>query len=283
MDVKQALAMPNRGAIEQWARAGAQSQYLGTMDVLDEKMHIVLCRVLYKYLMVVSAEDLSVSPHLMFNGMWEPWVTMAIAKHIQPGMCCVDIGAQQGYYTVMMADLVGEEGHVIAFEPQEWALMCIERSLDANGFRKRVTTFPMALSDKIGGGVLYNHPWLYGGASLEALPGLGDGYDVDVTTLDAALTDPMRPEHVGDPDFVKIDVERLEANVMLGMAELIERKRKLTICVEVTGPASELAAKYSALGFAVGTVGYDGHVRPFDPKRDERQDDEWQMLWFDRK
>lgn len=283
MDVKQALAMPNRGSIEEWARAGAKSQYLGTMDAMEEKLNVVLCRVLYKYLMVVSAEDLSVSPHLMLNGMWEPWVTMAIARHIKPGMCCADIGAQQGYYTLMMADLVGEQGHVLAFEPQEWAVMCLERSLDLNGFRNRVTMFPMALSDVPGGGKLYTHPWLRGGASLQSLEGLGMPQEVDVTTLDAVLAEAARPPHVGDPDFIKIDVERLESNVLLGMSGLLERKRKLTICVEVTGRAAELAAKYTELGFEVGSVHYDGHVRKFDPKRDERQGDEWQMLWFERK
>lgn len=289
MDVRQALAMPNRGSIEQWARAGAQSQYMGTLGVLGKQMPIVLCRVLHKYLMIVSATDLSVSPHLMLSGMWEPWVTMAIAKHVKPGMCCLDVGAQQGYYTLLMADLVGEQGHVLSFEPQQWALKCLERSLDANGFRDRVTLSDTAVSDTVGSAVLYNHPYLLGGASLKALDGLGDGYDVDVVTIDSTLgafadddTDWASPASP-DPDFVKIDVERLESNVLNGMSELLERKRNITLCIEVTGPAAPMAEKYAALGFEVGTVDYDGYVKKFDPKRDERQGDEWQMLWLERK
>jgi len=282
MDIRQALAMPNRSSIEQWARTGAQSQYLGTMKVINEEVPIVLCRVLHKYLMIVSAKDLSVSPHLMLNGMWEPWVTMAIARYIKPGMVCVDVGAQQGYYTLLMADLVGDLGHVLVFEPQQWACMCLEKSLDTNGLRKRVTHWDMALADRVGGLDLYTHPYLQGSASLKRLDGLSKGDVVDVTTLDAVLEQPERYSEMPDPDFVKIDVERLESEVLEGMSNLLERKRKITICAEVTGPAQPLVDKYTAQGFTAGTVGYDGHVKKFDPKRDENQGDEWQMLWLER-
>jgi len=51
------------------------------------------------------------------DGFWESWVTVAVARHLQAGMCCVDVGANYGYYTLLMASFVGPEGRIIACEP----------------------------------------------------------------------------------------------------------------------------------------------------------------------
>lgn len=279
MDMRQVLTMiPNRGAIEEWARHGAQSQYVGTMGSVRGTMPLVLCRVLNKYLMLVNAEDASVAPHLMLSGIWETWITMAIADHVKPGMCCVDVGSHLGYYTMLMADLAGESGHVLSVDPQDWACQCQHRSLDLNGFRSRVHIEPVAAGAENGEGSLYAHPYLTGDASLEQRAHLGKCEDVTIETLDLLLE---RWGHA--PDFVKIDAERLEWQVLEGMSRTIAEKRPLTICVEVTGPAVPHIGRYEDLGFEVGTVGYDGTVRIFEPSRDEREGEDWQMLWLRRK
>jgi ubiquinone/menaquinone biosynthesis C-methylase UbiE len=40
-----------------------------------------------------------------------------IKKNVKPGMFALDIGANIGFYTVLLSKMVGREGRVIAFEP----------------------------------------------------------------------------------------------------------------------------------------------------------------------
>jgi hypothetical protein len=77
----------------------------------------VLCKVLGKYLMWVDALDQGLSPHLIFQGFWEMWITAAMARFVRRGTTVVDVGANVGYYTLLLADAVGPQGRVVAFEP----------------------------------------------------------------------------------------------------------------------------------------------------------------------
>src|SRR5262249_27856938 len=42
-----------------------------------------------------------------------------IRRLVKPGSCVVDIGANIGFYTALLADCVGPTGRVYAFEPDE--------------------------------------------------------------------------------------------------------------------------------------------------------------------
>src|ERR687885_871958 len=44
----------------------------------------------------------------MALGVYEPSAVALVKRLVRPGMCCLDIGAQTGYFTCLMASLVGE-------------------------------------------------------------------------------------------------------------------------------------------------------------------------------
>ena len=50
-------------------------------------------------------------------GSWEPEVVESIQKHVVARMTVLDIGAQSGFYSLLLSRLVGGEGRVFAFEP----------------------------------------------------------------------------------------------------------------------------------------------------------------------
>src|SRR5262249_16800618 len=56
--------------------------------------------------------------YIFMFGMWEVVGTRLVQCLLQPGMSFVDVGANIGYYSLLAARLVGEQGHVLAFEPE---------------------------------------------------------------------------------------------------------------------------------------------------------------------
>src|ERR1043166_6526206 len=163
MNIRDMFSNLDRSAIEKWCRAQTQVTYLGD--------HRALCRVLGKYLMYVDTRDLSLAPHMMMNGFWEMWVTQAIVDYVKPGMRCIDVGANCGYYTLLLADLVGEKGRVWAYEPQERVFEMLKHTGRVNG-GAHVSISMNAISNRIKERLIYSTQRLLGSAALEHADGL---------------------------------------------------------------------------------------------------------------
>src|ERR1017187_252034 len=68
---------------------------------------------------------------------------------LTPGDCIYDIGAALGLYTVFLAQVVGEKGHVVAFEPEFDSYARLRENLKLNNLNN-VQPFRLALSDREG-------------------------------------------------------------------------------------------------------------------------------------
>src|SRR6478735_3598872 len=53
----------------------------------------------------------------LFREAYEPSVRFAIDSFVGPGSVCYDIGANQGLWSLRMAERAGPHGQVFAFEP----------------------------------------------------------------------------------------------------------------------------------------------------------------------
>ena len=189
----------------------------------------ILCRVLGRYKVYVDSSDVGLAPHLMLDGYWEMHVTEAILGFVRSGMTVVDVGANQGYFTMLLADLVGPTGHVFAAEPNPRMMDMLQKSVLLNGFRTRVVSIAQALSRNSGDTVTLHIP--------KDLPQNGsimwNGNEtskpvvIDTLSLDDLIGD-------GPVDFIKIDVEGAEEAVWDGMARIIARNRPLSIILEFT-------------------------------------------------
>lgn len=58
-----------------------------------------------------------------------------VSRVLRPGMCFCDVGANQGFYTLLAANLVGASGRVLAFEPAATEVRKLRRNIRLNGFR----------------------------------------------------------------------------------------------------------------------------------------------------
>src|SRR5688572_22813961 len=72
---------------------------------------------IYDYVLLLDSDDPGISSQLLSHGSREPEQKFIIESMVKPGMVAFDLGANLGYYTIMMARLVGDSGRVYAVEP----------------------------------------------------------------------------------------------------------------------------------------------------------------------
>src|SRR3954453_12660410 len=126
----------HRAALEDACRRDASPVYLGD--------HIGLCRILGRYKLHIDSRDGGFGANVMLDGYWELWLTQFMARSVARGAIVVDVGANYGYYSLLLADLVGPAGHVYAIEPNPAAATLLRRSVALNGFDARTTICEVA-------------------------------------------------------------------------------------------------------------------------------------------
>jgi len=259
-----------REQLEEWCRARAQAIPVGH--------DLVLCRVLGKHLMYCLARDCALTPHLALDGIWEPWVTMAIARHVRPGMRCLDVGACYGYYAILMADIVGAPGHVEAWEPYHDNLLRLNASLNGGSIEVHSSALGM------GADVIVAPPpsdvlSLFNAGGVEVVPALDDGRAPPRYQRRVSSGYPT-----GTFDFVKIDVEGDEAQVWDALGAF-RQYGPVTVCLEFT-PEKHADPEAFLLniekdGFRLGTVGHDGTPRACSIEEALQPDTGgFRMLWL---
>jgi len=167
----------------------------------------------------VDALDFSVSQPLA-SGSYEPHLRAFYEARLKPGMTFIDVGANIGLYSMLAADLVGEHGRVISFEPNSENCRLILLSAIKNRF-KNVALFPLALSDTIGHTFFATFLGSNGGMLPSDESVLNDP---NCTVVPTMRMDDFVHERV---DVIKIDVEGAEGLVVRGAQKLIEQYRPL--------------------------------------------------------
>ena len=162
---------------------------------------------------VPSAADSTVSKRIMATGRTEPQFTEMLRRIIAPGSTVMDVGANIGYFTCVMAQGVGTSGRVIAFEPFARPRRYLQHNIELNGFRS-VCVDPRALADWTGPGYVTLPAY-----RLERDPADAVGDEVDVVPLDSAAAD----WDLSALDIVKVDIEGAELRALEGMRSSIAR------------------------------------------------------------
>lgn len=137
---------------------------------------------------------------------------------LQPGDVVIDIGAHIGCFAVPAARAVGASGHVYACEAIPTTSVALQHTIEANGLQN-VTVVNRGLGSTAGSATFS----VSGGSSAHGdLGGAGgDRATVEMGTLDA-LVQEYGLERV---DFLKIDVEGWEVEVLRGAVKTIQTHR----------------------------------------------------------
>jgi FkbM family methyltransferase len=180
----------------------------------------------------ISATKWSVYPLLvrlmprLAIAIHEPESTRAYWNMLHAGMIVIDGGANMGGYSILASRRVGKEGKVFAFEPEPRNAARLRSRL--RGY-ENVVVVEKALSDADGSATLHLDTFH---AGHRLVGGGNDGIRVPVVTLDSFIRDLSLP----GLDFVKLDVEGVELQVLDGMANVLRSSRRPVILCEVHPP-----------------------------------------------
>lgn len=141
----------------------------------------------------------------------------AIHGMIQPGSVCFDVGAHIGYYSLLLSRWTGPGGRVFSFEPTPYTHSFLTRNLRRNE-ASNVTVVQAAVGSEI-------RKVRMSGLKGERLGGrsVTDTGDTEVrcTTIDSEI-ERINPDRL---DFIKMDVEGYELQVLSGAQRALERFR----------------------------------------------------------
>ena len=181
---------------------------------------------IYGQTMFLDSDDAIVSPMLLRDGYFEPFETAIIQAEVKPGDVVLDIGANIGYYTLILAKLVGETGKVYAFEPDPDNFRLLRKNVRANGHRN-VVLVQKAVSDVSGPLDLFLCPDNKGDHRIYDSADDRRKVPIEATTLDDYFGGSK--VHV---DFIKMDIQGAEGRALRGMAGLLESQADVKMITE---------------------------------------------------
>jgi len=160
-------------------------------------------------------------------GSWEPEVVRSIQSHVKRGMRVLDIGAQSGFYSLLLARLIGPEGLVFAFEPLPANYRILEENVSLNHI-SNVVVIREAVSDQ-SGEISFEFP--HEEASLVAGPIL-EGDSLGTFRVPSISLDDFAHQTGHHVHFIKMDVEGAETAVLRGAVQTL-RTSHPTMMIEL--------------------------------------------------
>lgn len=189
----------------------------------------------------VDTRDISITPHLMVDGLWEAHITRAIATLLQENDTFFDVGANVGYYSCIAATRLARRHRHInihAFEPNPDLVELLKKTFNINGLEHTARIVATGLAEKPGELTLHRNEELWGSSSFrkeQAHTKKPNDVKVPVTTLDAYC----KEHKIEKVDVIKLDVEGYEDHVYAGMRHLVTHNPNLRLVMEFTFGAYE--------------------------------------------
>jgi FkbM family methyltransferase len=168
---------------------------------------------------------------IYLGGMFERSTAVALAKLTEPSSLVLDIGANIGAHTLHLAQLVGPDGRVMAFEPTDFAFRKLSRNLELNpSLAARVEARHCFLTANDGAGV---PEAIYSSWPLAVEAGLHAkhlGREMQTEQVQSRSLDSILSECADRKvQLVKLDVDGFECDVLRGATAMLREVRPIFV------------------------------------------------------
>jgi len=170
---------------------------------------------------VLDTADISYG--ILNNGLVEENETNLVVKILRElikrkNICFYDIGANTGYYGILSGYIGKGKIKSYSFEPVKEFCNCLRESIHLDRLEDIIKIFNLALGNKNNKENLY----LSGSGSTFNRDFVGKTNPIKRMVEMKKLDDVIREKNLEKPDFIKIDVEGFEYNVLLGAEKVIK-------------------------------------------------------------
>lgn len=153
------------------------------------------------------------------SGLYDPDTLAVIRRYVDSNNICFDIGANIGAISFALAKEVQPDGKVFSFEPGPFIYQRLINNLQLNNeYKEIITPINIGLSDNEGCLSWNEDTGNRGNAGCIDIKKDGS-IKIKVTTLDNFMTE----KKIQKVDFIKIDVEGMELEVIMGGLETLKK------------------------------------------------------------
>lgn len=188
-------------------------------------------------------------------------VQLAVQSVLRKGDAAVDIGANVGFLSLLMAYCVGEQGFVRSFEPNPPVYQRLAGHVKANGL-KHVEVRGCALADAPGVLTLRILRGNLGLATLRDVPAAEANQVLSTHAVQVGVGDVELADLVKGPRplrLIKVDVEGFECRVLAGLQETLRAAKPNVLTEAVENHLRAAGASMEQLLKMMHDAGYEGH------------------------
>ena len=165
------------------------------------------------------------------DGMYEPDFTSTLLGLLKPGDHFVDLGANEGWFSLLASKVVGPAGRVYVIEPQARLWPVIHQNFILNQ-RRNYTLIPYAVGEKEGFIELALNPSLNSGAST-AVPSRRRKHYRHQKVGVMPLAKLMESYGISTVAVLKVDIEGFELNALRSLGKRLSDGSIHNILLEV--------------------------------------------------
>ncbi|WP_052808095.1 FkbM family methyltransferase [Methyloterricola oryzae] len=207
-------------------------------------------------------------------GSFEPETVRAYQRIIKKGDVVLDIGANIGAHTLLLAEAVGSEGRVIAFEPTDYAFSKLMQNCELNPqLRMQISCNQLMLVGSESKS--RDTPGLYSSWPLkydEALHGVHQGRLMPISGAAVRCLDSVvNSIGIDRVDCIKLDIDGHESDMLKGGSETLSRWHPSIVMELAPHVLQECGTTLQELTGILHSHGYrfysvsDGSPLPDDP------------------
>ena len=160
-----------------------------------------------------------------FGELFEKKITLHMIDAVKQSKCFIDIGANMGFYSILLARLTEKNGGIVhAVEMDLDNLNRLKESIKLNNL-SNVLTHHLAMGDYDGTVEYYRR-----GSELNTLKVVDRDRPYEKAVVQISTLDSFIQENNIEPDVIKIDVEGAEFLVLSGMHDTLRNKVLKVYC-----------------------------------------------------